>query len=449
MLEIDPTNIPEEYAPHLIRTFQAVNAKLISQHDAYHDEDIGPFRVKYSLIWWGLADGRHGFEIFDVKNPLAKGGQGIVYVSLGTLKAEEYRLIFLRTSRVIKVADEARFSSVEKALHRLPTRLRCKPMTVVNNYAYLVMEKLPGITLMQFLQERGPTLSVAERFMLSLAMLDELIEIVHAFKVCHRDIKPTNIMVQFNKRMPHVGIIDFGLSCFLEDEANDENCLKEREFQGTHVFVAPEQLFGLPAHQESDTFSVAIVMGLVLGVKLKQRRSGLGVFGQGIDYACHMNFHHALSVADLPRSALRAIEALLTRMSIHQPDLRMSLVDAKAKLVEIFINFESGVYDACKEVSTPRIRPLSQLPSCWLQRSPYREENTLPMPKSTSRLFSIVSEESSSRKSPSVGEDAVRSAMSPTYSASFFPSPQAALSPCQSPPPGDRRSLAALGMTCV
>lgn len=60
---------------------------------------------------------------------------------------------------------------------------------------------------------------------------------MHASSICHRDIKPDNILFAENKSDSDVKIIDFGLS------AAYSNQLMQTQV-GTPSFVAPEVLNG-------------------------------------------------------------------------------------------------------------------------------------------------------------------------------------------------------------
>ena len=63
----------------------------------------------------------------------------------------------------------------------------------VNNTAYIVMEYLDGITLKQYLKEKG-RISAEDIQMLMVPLMESLDEI-HSQGLIHRDISPDNIMV--------------------------------------------------------------------------------------------------------------------------------------------------------------------------------------------------------------------------------------------------------------
>ena len=75
----------------------------------------------------------------------------------------------------------------------------------VNNTAYIVMEYLDGITLKQYLKEKG-RISPEDIQMLMVPLMESLDEI-HSQGLIHRDISPDNIMVLSNG---DIKLMDFG-----------------------------------------------------------------------------------------------------------------------------------------------------------------------------------------------------------------------------------------------
>lgn len=99
----------------------------------------------------------------------------------------------------------------------------------------IVFEDFGGISLKQLLQERG-TLSLKEFLDLAIALADSLGQI-HAANIIHKDINPTNIVV--NPETKEVKIIDFGIATQLSQE---NPTLKNPDLlKGTLFYISPEQ----------------------------------------------------------------------------------------------------------------------------------------------------------------------------------------------------------------
>ena len=104
----------------------------------------------------------------------------------------------------------------------------------------LVMERYP-LTLWKFLE--GHDLGLAERLEIAIKLVKE-VKRAHDGSVAHRDLKPTNIMLDANKELV---LVDFGIGRYRGELFG--SC-------GTPGFNAPEQFSG--DHQETpvDIFSL-------------------------------------------------------------------------------------------------------------------------------------------------------------------------------------------------
>ena len=80
-----------------------------------------------------------------------------------------------------------------------------------------------------------------------LIQVCEALRYAHERKIIHRDINPTNIIVQQNDRLK---ILDFGLACPVgtEDFSN----------AGTSYYMAPEQIQGEPVDPRTDVYALGI-----------------------------------------------------------------------------------------------------------------------------------------------------------------------------------------------
>jgi serine/threonine protein kinase len=77
---------------------------------------------------------------------------------------------------------------------------------------------------------------------------------VHARGMVHRDLKPTNIMVDDDRL---VKLMDFGLAKFL---AEDSAVTASGHIVGTYRYMAPEQLMGEPLDGRSDLYSLGVML---------------------------------------------------------------------------------------------------------------------------------------------------------------------------------------------
>lgn len=101
---------------------------------------------------------------------------------------------FMREAKML-----ARFSSV-------PEIVQIKNFFLANNTAYIVMEYVEGITLKQYVKERGGKLSLEDTLAITGPMMQALCK-VHKAGLVHRDISPDNIMMLSNGKAK---LLDFG-----------------------------------------------------------------------------------------------------------------------------------------------------------------------------------------------------------------------------------------------
>ena len=120
--------------------------------------------------------------------------------------------------------------------------------------AYVVMERIPGGSLLQFV-EKAPldSAQVAEIGTKVAAALHDL----HRQHVIHLDIKPDNILM---RESGEAVLVDFGLS--RHDQLPD---LLAEEFRlpvGTAPYISPEQILGNRTDPRSDLFSLGAMLYL-------------------------------------------------------------------------------------------------------------------------------------------------------------------------------------------
>jgi serine/threonine protein kinase len=118
---------------------------------------------------------------------------------------------------------------------------------------YLVMEYIPGRTLQERLNERGP-LDVPTVLRLGRQIAEGLAA-AHAQELIHRDIKPGNILLETNVQ-DRVKISDFGLA----RAADDASLTQSGTIAGTPMYMAPEQALGHKLDRRADLFSFGSVL---------------------------------------------------------------------------------------------------------------------------------------------------------------------------------------------
>jgi len=121
-----------------------------------------------------------------------------------------------------------------------------------DNLAYIVMEFIDGQTLDALLRSQpGPDLATKLDLCRQAA---RILDYAHAHGVIHRDIKPTNLLVQNDGA---VKICDFGIAKVMQSTEFTQT--QTGMAVGTPEFMSPEQVLGQPLDGRSDQWSLAVV----------------------------------------------------------------------------------------------------------------------------------------------------------------------------------------------
>jgi len=119
---------------------------------------------------------------------------------------------------------------------------------------YAVFAHIPGETLERVLSREG-ALAVRESVRLLTQVLEAL-ACAHAEGIVHRDLKPANLMLSAAGVRRSALVLDFGLGGLAEGRRQGWQTLTQtREFLGTPLYAAPEQLSGERATPRSDLYA--------------------------------------------------------------------------------------------------------------------------------------------------------------------------------------------------
>jgi hypothetical protein len=189
---------------------------------------------------------------YRVTDVLGRGGMGAVFL------AEDLRLGRMVAIKVLRpeLAEEPGFLGRFEREARIAAQLDHRNIIPIYEVAheggfhYFVMKHVAGKSLDELLA--GQALPVDQaRHILRQAALG--LGHAHSRGVIHRDVKPSNIMVDDAGR---VVITDFGISKALQASTQYTST---GQIIGTPRYVSPEQAQGLPLDGRSDQYSLAVV----------------------------------------------------------------------------------------------------------------------------------------------------------------------------------------------
>ena len=191
---------------------------------------------------------------------LGAGGMGTVYEAEAPHTGTRVAVKLLSSRLAANPSSVERFRQEGRLASQL-AHPRCVFVLSADTDAgrpYIVMELMPGRTLKDLIDERGP-MAPAEAIARVLDVIDGLAE-AHRVGMIHRDVKPSNCFLTADDR---VKVGDFGLSKSLA--ASGANHLTQTgTFLGTVLFASPEQIRGEPLDYSSDVYSVAATLFYLL-----------------------------------------------------------------------------------------------------------------------------------------------------------------------------------------
>ncbi len=204
--------------------------------------------VKPRLEPGAILDGFHLEEI------LHRGGMATLW---RVSRLDQPMPMLMKVPIITEGEDPAAIVSFEMEQMILPrvSGIHVPKFVAAGDFAvqpYIVMEHIPGKTLLQRLPELPlPYNEVADTGLKIANALDDL----HRQHVIHLDVKPSNIMF---RPTGEAVLLDFGLSH--HDQLPD---LMKEEFRvpfGTAPYMSPEQLLGVRNDPRSDLFALGVLL---------------------------------------------------------------------------------------------------------------------------------------------------------------------------------------------
>lgn len=117
---------------------------------------------------------------------------------------------------------------------------------------FIVMEYCPCGTLSRVRKKFRNRKMPEEIVKAYIAEIIVAIKCLHDHNILYRDLKPLNVLIGSDG---HIKLADFGLSKFIEGEHYYSN-----EFCGTHAYLAPEMVQGMPHGKSIDWYGVGIMI---------------------------------------------------------------------------------------------------------------------------------------------------------------------------------------------
>ncbi|NOX76887.1 MAG: serine/threonine protein kinase [Gammaproteobacteria bacterium] len=245
---------------------------------------------------------------YDVLSELGTGGMGVVYLALDTRLGRRVALKVLHSHLGNDRTAQQRLLVEAKSASRLDHPNICTVYELGESNGgrvYIAMAHCEGVSLDALLQS-GP---LKPRQAISLAMqIASGLEAAHAAGIFHRDIKPTNIIVDAAGRCK---IVDFGVAKIAGiDITGAGHCI------GTLSYMPPEQLLAETVDARADVWALGAVLYEMLTGKCAYGGELLPEIMHGVlnDPPPHVR----VLLPELPE----ALDQLIVRALARKPDAR-------------------------------------------------------------------------------------------------------------------------------
>lgn len=199
------------------------------------------------------------FGAWTLEECIGSGGMGEVWRakrSDGLYKASA--ALKLLRSDLSNEKLSARFRRERVVLARLnhPNIARLLDAGVEQNQAFIVLELVNGMPMLDYITQHTKTLADRLRLIRDIALA---VEHAHSQLVLHRDLKPSNVLVTPDGQ---IKLLDFGIAGVL-DNSTEEPMTKLTQLTGrglTLEYASPEQITGEPTIAASDVYSLGVLL---------------------------------------------------------------------------------------------------------------------------------------------------------------------------------------------
>lgn len=188
---------------------------------------------------------------FEILRELGRGAQSVVYLARDPHLQREVAIKTLHFSRPDpgqnqRLLEEAR--TVSQMRH--PNIVPIFEAGEEEGDLYLVFEYVSGKNLGEYLRESG-ALSPVRAISIMQPVLDAIAH-AHALGVIHRDLKPTNILLNEDG---FARVMDFGIAARVEAPRDGDT----EAFTGTPAYMAPEYIESHRIDKQTDVYAAGLV----------------------------------------------------------------------------------------------------------------------------------------------------------------------------------------------
>ncbi len=249
--------------------------------------------------------------IYEVRARIGRGGMGEVYLALDTRLGRPVALKLLPE----RFAQDERFRDRLLRESRLAASLDHPNVVPVydagdaDGRLFIAMRYVDGVDLRGLLREAAPL--APKRVMDIAVQVAEALDAAHERGLVHRDVKPSNVLLDQQGNREHAYLADFGLT-----HSPGTAGPTDGQFMGTVDYVAPEQIRGDVVDGRADQYALGCVLFECLtgSLPFRERSEVAAIFA---------HLEEPPPIASERREALPpAVDAVLARAMAKEPKER-------------------------------------------------------------------------------------------------------------------------------
>lgn len=301
---------------------------------------------------------------YELLQPLGAGGMGRVYLARDTRLRRRAAVKMMHGGAAVSPMARDRFRAEARTLARIdhPNVVKCWGDGEEDGIPWMAMQLVAGEALSARLGDycSGPATRECQDAAAGLtAMVARALHAVHIHGVLHRDVKPSNIMLDGSQsgsgssaaasgtNLPNAVLVDFGLA----RDTGEESATLTGETMGTVAWMAPEVMDGggHAATPWSDQYSAGVVLYQLLTGELPFGKDSL------MNVRGRMRSGPPPAPLKLRPGISRELEAICLRSLEMNPESRYGSCQAFAEDLE--------AWRAGREISA---RPAGAVRKVWL-----------------------------------------------------------------------------------
>lgn len=293
---------------------------------------------QFSLLIRPRESNKTNYRVEVLKFPhISYGAHGVIYESVGVLVPEN-QFKFKACSRIIKSIDK-KFQTDRKIINEAlyghkNGMLKTKSPLFFNSHVFLIMRKVNGIELSEFINKFYHTLKPRDILCILSNILYAYEQDVIKVNINHRDLKIENMIIDGDSLV--ITFIDYGM-------ITHKNGKVKHGFVGTKGYIAPETLEHNIFTEKSAMFALGWSMAIVCGDNSDEKLHTLDA-KELLEAEKVRTFDGLFEGLSLPQLLKDEITIFIKNMVAIDPDKRLNFEEAKKacnSLFDVLKNCES------------------------------------------------------------------------------------------------------------